>query len=79
MKYSLFNEIHLFHTSNIYIKEYPIKAKILRQKINNVSKMEIQHLNEMLNNNEISIYEYTKIKEIIEFKKAKYQEMVNLM
>lgn len=34
MKYSLFDEIHLFHTSNIYISEYPTKARQLRVKIN---------------------------------------------
>ena len=79
MKYSLLSEIHLFHTSNIYVSEYPKKVKLLRRKINNASQVEMQNLNYMLNNNEISICEYAKIKEIIDFKKAKYHEMVNLM
>ncbi len=79
MKYSLLSEIHLFHTSNIYLSEYPKKVKLLRRKINNVSQVEMQHLNNMLDNNEISTCEYAKIKEIIDFKKSKYHEMVNLM
>ena len=39
--------------------------KPLVKMINNII-FEIKHLNEMLNNNEISIYEYAKIKEIIQ-------------
>ena len=79
MKYSLFDEIHLFHTSNIYISEYPTKARQLRVKINNVTQIEMQHLDNMLEAKRISIYEYEKLKEIIEFKKAKYHEMINLI
>lgn len=79
MKYSLFDEIHLFHTSNIYISEYPTKAKQLRVKINNVTQIEMQHLDNMLEAKRISIYEYEKLKEIIEFKKVKYHEMINLI
>lgn len=77
MKYSLFDEIHLFHTSKIYLSEYPTKARQLRLKINNVSQLEIQHLDNMLENNKISVCEYEKMKEIIEFKRKKYQEMVS--
>lgn len=79
MKYSLFDEIHLFHTSNIYISEYPTKARQLRVKINNVTQIEMQHLDNMLEAKRISIYEYEKLKEIIEFKKVKYHEMINLI
>ena len=79
MKYSLFDEIHLFHTSNIYISEYPTKARQLRVKINNVTQIEIQHIDNMLEAKRISIYEYEKLKEIIEFKKVKYHEMINLI
>ena len=79
MKYSLFDEIHLFHTSNICISEYPTKARQLRVKINNVTQIEIQHLDNMLEAKRISIYEYEKLKEIIEFKKVKYHEMINLI
>lgn len=79
MKYNLFDEIHLFHTSNIYISEYPTKARQLRVKINNVTQIEMQNLDNMLEAKRISIYEYEKLKEIIEFKKVKYHEMINLI
>ena len=79
MKYNLFNEIHLFHSDKVYLSEYPAMVKQLRTKINNVSYIEMQHLNQMLENNQISHCEYEKMKEIIVFKKLKYQEMVNLI
>ena len=79
MKYNLLDEIHLFHTSNIYISEYPTKARQLRVKINNVTQIEMQNLDNMLEAKRISIYEYEKLKEIIEFKKVKYHEMINLI
>lgn len=79
MKYNLFDEIHLFHSSKIYLSEYPTRVKQLRTKINNISYMEMEHLNQMLENNQISHCEYEKMKEIIDYKKLKYQEMVNLI
>ena len=79
MKYSLFDEIHLFHASKIYLSEYPVRVKQLRTRINNVSYIEIQHLNQMLEDNKISPCEYEKMKEIIDYKNLKYQEMVNLI
>lgn len=79
MKCNLFDEIHLFHSSKIYLSEYPTMVKQLRTKINNVSYMEMEHLNQMLENNQISHCEYEKMKEIIDYKKLKYQEMVNLI
>lgn len=48
-------------------------------KINNVTQIEMQHLDNMLEAKRISIYEYEKLKEIIEFKKVKYHEMINLI
>ena len=54
-------------------------VKQLRTKINNVFHIEMQHLNQMLENNQISHCEYEKMKEIIDFKKLKYQEMINLI
>ena len=79
MKYNLFDEIHLFQSSKIYLSEYPTRVKQLRTKINNISYMEMEHLNQMLENNQISHCEYEKMKEIIDYKKLKYQEMVNLI
>lgn len=79
MKCNLFDEIHLFHSGKIYLSEYPAKVIQLRAKINNISNLEMEHLNQMLENNQIRHCEYEKLKEIIEFKNLKYQEMVNLI
>lgn len=79
MKCNLFDEIHSFHTSTIYLLEYPTIVRQLRAKINNVSNLEMEHLNQMLENNQISHCEYEKMKEIIDYKNLKYQEMVNLI
>jgi len=77
MKYNLLNEIHLFHSGTIYLSEYAVRVKQLRARINKVSNIEMQHLNQMADDNELNVHEYEKMKEIIEFKRKKYQEMVN--
>lgn len=79
MKCNLFDEIHLFHAGKIYLSEYPTMVKQLRTKINNISYIEMEHLNQMLENNQISHCEYEKMKEIIDYKKLKYHEMVNII
>lgn len=79
MKYNLFNEIHLFHSGTITLSEYPARVKQLRTRIDNISQIEMEYLNKMLEDNQISNSEYEKMKEIIAFKKMKYQEMVNLI
>lgn len=79
MKCSLLGEIHLFHSGTINLSEYPAKVKQLRTMINNISQIEMEYLNKMLEDNQISNSEYEKMKEIIAFKKMKYQEMVNLI
>ena len=79
MKCNLFDEIHSFHTSTIYILEYPTIVKQKKKKINNISYIEMEHLNQMLENNQITNCEYEKMKEIIDYKNLKYQEMVNLI
>ena len=79
MKCNLFDEIHSIHTSTIYLLEYPTIVKQLRTKINNISYIEMEHLNQMLENNQISHCEYEKMKEIIDYKKLKYHEMVNII
>ena len=76
MKQTLLNEIHLFHTSNIYLPQYPIIVKSLRRKIDKATEIEIKNLNAMLESKKISISEYIKLKEIIEFKNSKYHEMI---
>ncbi len=76
MQHTLLSEIHLFHTSNIYLPQYPIIVKQLRRKIDKVTETEIKNLNTMLKDNKITIGEYIKLKEIIEFKNAKYHEII---
>ena len=79
MKCNLFDEIHSFHTSTIYLLEYPTIVKQLRTKINNISYIEMEHLNQMLENDQIRHCEYETMKEIIDYKKSKYHEMVNII
>lgn len=76
MQQTLLSEIHLFHTSNIYLPQYPIIVKSLRRKIDKQAELEIKNLNTMLKDNKITIGEYIKLKEIIEFKNTKYNEMI---
>lgn len=76
-RYMLLNEIHNFHTNKVYLFEYQDKVKNLRFKINKVTQMEMQNLDALLSNKDINQMEYNILKEIIEFKRKKYQEIIN--
>ena len=73
----LLKEIQNFHKSKPTLAEYSFKVRELRDKINYVSKLEIQSLNKLLNNKELHPKEYKQLLEIVEFKRVKYQELVN--
>jgi len=77
MNLLLLKEIQNFYKSKPTLAEYPFKVRELRNKINYVSKLEIQSLNNLLNNKELHPKEYKQLLEIVEFKRLKYQELVN--
>ena len=76
-KMLLLKEIQKFHKSRPTLREYPIQVRKIRKRINDVSEIEKKQLSKMLDEKEIYESEYNQLLQIVEFKRAVYQKLVN--
>ena len=76
-KMLLLKEIQKFHKSRPTLMEYPILVRKIRKRINDVSEIEKKQLSKMLDEKEIYESEYNQLLQIVEFKRAVYQKLVN--
>ena len=73
----LVNEIIRFQKENIPITEYAPRVKMLRHKINNYINAERMYLEELLYSRRISQEDYQYLLIIVEYDKAKYNNLLD--
>ena len=77
MKSYIVNEIIKFQNDNIPLLEYKVRARDLRNKINNYINTELLYIKKMLYRDELSQEDYQQIKVIVEYQRLKYFQLIN--
>lgn len=77
MSQYLVDEIVKFQNDNIPIHEYKIKARKLRNKINNYTNSKLVYIKKLLYTNKINEEEYHQLNVIVEYQRLKYHQLVN--